>query len=89
MEDKTRRLREILSGKAREYRSLVMIGRTNDQQAMPITLGFKISTWIDELDRCLERMEQAGNGSLWGSLPGPWAPWLPWSRKAPGCRSSC
>lgn len=56
VEDKTRRLREILAGKAREYRSLVMIGRTNDQQAMPITLGFKISTWIDELDRCLERM---------------------------------
>ena len=58
VEDKTRRLRKILAGKAREYRSLVMIGRTNDQQAMPITLGFKISTWIDELDRCLERMAQ-------------------------------
>ena len=70
VEDKTRRLREILSGKAREYRSLVMIGRTNDQQAMPITLGFKISTWIDELDRCLERMEQGRERIFVGQFAG-------------------
>lgn len=70
VEDKTRRLREILAGKAREYRSLVMIGRTNDQQAMPITLGFKISTWIDELDRCLERMEQGRERIFVGQFAG-------------------
>ena len=70
VEDKTRRLREILSGKAREYRSLVMIGRTNDQQAMPITLGFKISTWIDELDRCLERMAQGRERIFVGQFAG-------------------
>lgn len=70
VEDKTRRLREILGGKAREYRSLVMIGRTNDQQAMPITLGFKISTWIDELDRCLERMEQGRERIFVGQFAG-------------------
>ena len=70
VEDKTRRLREILAGKAREYRSLVMIGRTNDQQAMPITLGFKISTWIDELDRCLERMAQGRERIFVGQFAG-------------------
>lgn len=70
VEDKTRRLREILGGKAREYRSLVMIGRTNDQQAMPITLGFKISTWIDELDRCLERMAQGRERIFVGQFAG-------------------
>ena len=70
VEDKTRRLRKILAGKAREYRSLVMIGRTNDQQAMPITLGFKISTWIDELDRCLERMEQGRERIFVGQFAG-------------------
>ena len=70
VEDKTRRLRKILAGKAREYRSLVMIGRTNDQQAMPITLGFKISTWIDELDRCLERMAQGRERIFVGQFAG-------------------
>lgn len=70
VEDKTRHLREILAGKAREYRSLVMIGRTNDQQAMPITLGFKISTWIDELDRCLERMAQGRERIFVGQFAG-------------------
>lgn len=70
VEDKTRRLRKILAGKAREYRSLVMIGRTNDQQAMPITLGFKISTWIDELDRCLERMVQGRERIFVGQFAG-------------------
>ena len=47
-----------------------MIGRTNDQQAMPITLGFKISTWIDELDRCLERMEQGRERIFVGQFAG-------------------
>lgn len=70
VEDKTRRLRKILAGKAREYRSLVMIGRTNDQQAMPITLGFKISTWIDELDRCQERMAQGRERIFVGQFAG-------------------
>lgn len=47
-----------------------MIGRTNDQQAMPITLGFKISTWIDELDRCLERMAQGRERIFVGQFAG-------------------
>ncbi len=89
VEDKTRRLREILSGKAREYRSLVMIGRTNDQQAMPITLGFKISTWIDELDRCLERMEQGRERIFVGQFAGAVGTMASLEQEGPGCRSSC
>lgn len=68
--EKTVRLREILVRQAGKYRSLVMIGRTNDQQAMPITLGFKISTWIDELDRCLERMEEGRKRIFVGQFAG-------------------
>ncbi|MCD7907316.1 MAG: adenylosuccinate lyase family protein [Clostridium sp.] len=68
--EKAGRLREILARQAKRHRSLVMIGRTNDQQAMPITLGFKISTWIDELDRCLERMAQGRERIFVGQFAG-------------------
>lgn len=67
---KTEQLREILVKLARQHRSLVMIGRTNDQQAMPITLGFKIATWIDELDRCLERMTESEKRVFTGQFAG-------------------
>ena len=48
VEEKTRRFRELAAARARAYRDLVMMGRTNDQQALPITLGFKIASWVDE-----------------------------------------
>lgn len=56
--DKTRQLRVLTAGKAKQYRSLVMMGRTNDQHALPITLGFKMASWVDELDRSIARMEE-------------------------------
>ena len=58
VEEKGRRFRDLAAAKARKYRDLVMMGRTNDQQALPITLGFKIASWVDEMDRCLERMAE-------------------------------
>ena len=67
---KTENVREILTGLARRYRSTVMIGRTNDQHAMPITLGFKIATWIDELDRCLERFDEMEKRVFTGQFAG-------------------
>ncbi len=57
--DKTNRVRDMIVTLARKHRDTVMIGRTNDQQGTPITLGFKMATWVDELDRALERMEES------------------------------
>lgn len=67
---KTETVRELLVGLARKYRSTVMIGRTNDQHALPITLGFKISTWIDELDRTLERFDEMEKRVFAGQFSG-------------------
>ncbi|TVY01048.1 class-II fumarase/aspartase family protein [Paenibacillus cremeus] len=36
----------------------VMAGRTHWQQAVPITLGFKVANWSDVMMRHLERLEQ-------------------------------
>jgi adenylosuccinate lyase len=36
-----------------------MPGRTHGQHAVPVTFGFKVAGWIDELLRHLERMDEA------------------------------
>lgn len=43
---------------ARRGASAVMAGRTHSQQAVPITFGFKVAVWIDELLRHHERLRQ-------------------------------
>ena len=70
IQNKTQVLRDLLAGKAKEYRSLVMMGRTNDQQALPITLGFKMASWVDELDRSIERLAEAKGRIFVGQFGG-------------------
>ena len=38
---------------------MVMPGRTHGQHAVPITFGYKIAVWIDEMLRHVERLHQA------------------------------
>lgn len=68
--EKTETLLKELRKKAIEYKDLVFMGRTNDQQAMPITLGFKLAIWIDELDRCLERIKESEERIFVGQFSG-------------------
>lgn len=46
----------ILARLARDHRDTVMAGRTFQQQAAPITFGFKAAVWLDELIRHRERL---------------------------------
>jgi fumarate hydratase class II len=55
-------LREALEAKAREFSSIVKIGRTHLQDAVPLTLGQEFSGWVSLLDRDAKRIEQALNG---------------------------
>ena len=70
IQDKTQKLRDRIAELARQYRDLVMIGRTNDQPALPITLGFKMSAWVDELDRSIERLRESKDRVFVGSFFG-------------------
>ena len=36
-----------------------MAGRTHGQHAVPVTFGYKVAVWIDELSRHVERLQQA------------------------------
>lgn len=49
-------LRRLLLDLAQEHRDTVMVGRTHGQPGAPITFGFKVATWADEVGRHLERL---------------------------------
>lgn len=43
----------------RKYAGTPMMGRTHNVQALPITFGYKAAIWADELERCIQRLDQS------------------------------
>lgn len=41
------------------YADTLMMGRTHNIQALPITFGYKAAIWADELERCIQRLDQS------------------------------
>ena len=52
------RIMTALSSLAERSAEMVMAGRTHGQHAVPITLGFKVAGWIDEIGRHITRMRE-------------------------------
>jgi adenylosuccinate lyase len=52
-------LQTILSVRAREHRYTVMMGRTHNVHAEPITFGHKLAVWYAEIGRHRERLQRA------------------------------
>ena len=52
-------LRDILRQMAQTYRDTPMIGRTHHQHAVPMTFGYKVATWLMELQRQIVRLEES------------------------------
>jgi 3-carboxy-cis,cis-muconate cycloisomerase len=50
---------DAMAGLAERGATMVMAGRTHGQHAVPITFGFKVAVWIDEVLRHVERLKQA------------------------------
>ncbi|RME85263.1 MAG: adenylosuccinate lyase [Caldilineae bacterium] len=59
-----------LAALARRERDTVMPGRTHGQHALPITFGFKVAIWLDEVRRHIERMHQVEPRLLVGQFAG-------------------
>jgi adenylosuccinate lyase len=55
---------------AAEHRDTVMAGRTHGQPGAPITFGFKVASWADEVGRHRRRMEQGRERWEVGQLGG-------------------
>jgi fumarate hydratase class II len=57
-----KKLRDALDAKAKEFGSIVKIGRTHLQDATPLTVEQEFSGWVSLLDRDLMRIRQALDG---------------------------
>ena len=69
--DHTKDLISTLAKLTKEHRSTLMIGRTHGIHAIPITFGFKLSIWLDELLRSQRRLKQLLENDVFvGSISG-------------------
>ncbi len=55
---------------AKKWRDQPMCGRTHVIHAVPITLGYKIAIWADELGRDIQRLEELADRVFVGQLSG-------------------
>jgi len=65
-----RALEDRLLELAATHRDTVMAGRTHGQPGSPITFGFKVASWADELRRHLDRLREGRPRWLVGQLAG-------------------
>jgi 3-carboxy-cis,cis-muconate cycloisomerase len=49
---------DAMADLASAHAGQVMVGRTNRKHALPITFGFKVASWIDEMLRCVQRLRE-------------------------------
>ncbi|MDF2565163.1 MAG: adenylosuccinate lyase [Massilibacillus sp.] len=54
----------------KEHRDTIMCGRTHVIHALPITLGYKVAIWADEIGRNIERMEAMKDRVFVGQMSG-------------------
>ncbi len=54
---RSQRLAEVIARLAKEHKHTPMIGRTHGIHAEPITFGFKLAGWYDEMQRNLQRLQ--------------------------------
>lgn len=64
------RLIEVLARQAIKYKYTVQMGRTHGVHAEPITFGFKLALWYDEMGRNLQRLDRAAEQMAVGKLSG-------------------
>lgn len=59
-----------LRRRAFEFKDAVQIGRTHGIQAEPVTFGWKLALYYDEIQRNLERLDQAAAHMRYGKISG-------------------
>ncbi len=63
-------LNQTLCERAQEHKDTVMIGRTHAQHAVPMTFGLKMAVYASEIQRHIERLEEAKDRVLVGKMSG-------------------
>jgi adenylosuccinate lyase len=67
------RIGQLTRGLAKQIRGHghhVLIGRTHGQHAQPVTLGFKLAIFLDQLGRCRDRLEELRPRAVMGKIAG-------------------
>lgn len=63
-------LTQVLKEGAQEHKYTVMMGRTHGVHAEPITFGLKLATWVDEMNRNIDRLSEAKRVASVGKVSG-------------------
>ncbi|GAB4182581.1 MAG: adenylosuccinate lyase [Calditrichia bacterium] len=67
---KLEEFKEIMGRKALEHKQTLMIGRTHGIHAEPITFGFKLAIYYEEIKRNIERLQNAIRNISVGQISG-------------------
>ncbi|HQC00049.1 MAG TPA: adenylosuccinate lyase, partial [Methanospirillum sp.] len=70
LEEKLKKLLEVLLNRAEETKFLVCIGRTHGQHGVPTTYGLRFAIWASEIGRHIERLGQMRPRVCVGQLTG-------------------
>ncbi len=68
--EKLEALEKLLAEKAVAYKDVLQVGRTHGVHAEPITFGFKIAVWFDEIRRHRQRWQQVVERAAVGKISG-------------------
>lgn len=63
-------LKEVVRKQALKYKDTVMIGRTHGVQAEPTTFGLKLARWYSEINRDIDRFNEAADEVEAGKISG-------------------
>lgn len=63
-------LEEVLCDQAIRYRDSVMMGRTHQQHALPLTFGFILAGWANEIRDHIDRARESEKRHLFASIAG-------------------
>lgn len=61
---------EAIREQARRHKYTLMIGRTHGIHAEPITFGFKLAGWLEEMQNNVHRLQQAKEAISYGKVSG-------------------
>jgi adenylosuccinate lyase len=70
LRDALEALSDAVVAAAKKYRDTLMIGRTHGIHAEPMTFGFKLAGWVDELRRARARLDAAIDDVAVGKISG-------------------
>lgn len=84
LNEHSKKLIAVLAQQVKKYRDTPMIGRTHGIQAIPITFGFKLAVWLDEILRDQKRFNNLIDDKIFvGSISGAVGTYAAFGGKGP------